>query len=652
MKKLPEHLQKIYTRLASIPTLPGCYIWFNFDPQKNEKVILYVGKANSLRNRIRQYFTSSDYKTTHLMAKVSDLDYVVTENELEALLLENNLIKLHSPAYNIRLKDDKTYPYLCLTLGETFPRLILTRKKTSPLHAYYGPYSDVTAARNIMELIHRVFPIRKRTQALPAKSPQKPCLNYHIGRCLAPCADKISREDYNEMIKKIKMFLDSENRQIISELETAMKDYSDRFEYEKAAIYRNIISDINAVYETQSVQKDDSENNYDVVSLYSAPIEEIAEDLDMFSSIDSDKKLNASQVVMLRIRNGNLINKTSYALTESDTPDFNEIDIFHSELFDSFFRDYYLNLTDIPGLILLNHHQEGKENWQNILNQKTAWKVRIIDKKEDPDFQSRLSLIKMAGNNAKLSLRERLLSEKIRNQRFGLKQIQKFLGLSELPEFIECYDISNIQGTNSVASGVVLKNGIPWKSAYRKYRIMTKDTPDDPAMIYEVITRRLLAAKEKGFALPDIMVIDGGITQLNAALKAREESGLNVKIVSLAKKEEIIFTDNGNTVVMDKNSPGMLIIRLARDEAHRFAVGYHRKLRSKQNLRSVLDGIPGIGPVKKRKINEILQYFTSIENNLESIREELSRIPGILENEQNLILEKLSTLVASDSVAE
>ena len=647
MTDLRQELKTIFERLPSIPAQPGCYLWKRIHPETGKSEILYVGKAINLRSRIRQYFSSDDYKTTYLMSRVNDLDYIVTKNEVEALLLESNLIKENSPVYNVRLKDDKRYPYLCLTTGEAFPRLLITRKKTNPKHSYFGPYSDAGAARNILALIHRTFPIRKRRQPLPAKTKMRPCLNYHIGLCLAPCAENISQEDYGLMIEKIKIFLEGKDDEVIREMEKQMNAYSEKFEYEKAAIYRDLVSDIRAIYTEQSVHKEDEENNYDVIGLADLGHHELDYEFGSENNKDiiesdtpAENNICYSQIVLLRIRKGNLINKGSYAFTETAQPAENQRHIFYSELIETFFRDHYLNLTDCPGLIFTSSKLENRDDWQKILSGKFNFPVKLVDSPNNEEYIKRVSLIQMAQNNARLTLRERILSEKIRNQKYGLRQIQKFLNLPHPPDMLECYDISNIQGADAVGCGVTLKNGAPYKAGYRRYKITTKNTPDDPAMIYEILSRRMKAFREKTAEIPDLIVIDGGITQLNAALRARNENQIPVKIISLAKKEEIITMENGKNIHMDKNSPGMLILRMARDEAHRFSVSYHRELRSKRNLKSNVDDIPGIGPVKRKKIMTMLSNISADEFDQNRIREELALIPGLTNQQIQMICDK------------
>ena len=585
-----QNILELKDQIGIIPTAPGCYFWIGKENDSGEEKILYVGKANNLRSRIRNYLTSNDYKTNFLMKKAEKVEWIITENEVEALLLESNLIKRHSPPYNIRLKDDKRYPYLCLTTGEPFPRLIITRKKTNPSHFYYGPYSDARAARNMVALIQRIFPIRKRALKLPLKTPSRPCLNFHIERCLAPCAGNVSRDEYGKMISEIKNFLDGNNRNIEVSLKKQMEQYANKKEYEKAASVRDTIRDIQTLYQTQNVHEDTQDLNFDIVALLLASPQEMEKELDIekdsiqYSLYEKDFML--AQCVLLRIRNGNLINRGVYILSESalNASGGNEL---YEEYMDSFFRDYYLLLPDIPGQIYLNGELKSKLLWEQLLKQKKSVDIQIIDKNNSgwtEGYNQQKNLMEMAEKNVRLSLRERVLGEKIKNQRYGLRQLQKFLKLKDLPFLIECYDISNIQGKEAVGSGVTLRDGLKYTSGYRKYKIQTKDTPDDPAMMYEVLSRRFSRANEKKNSLPDLIVIDGGINQLNAALRARNELNLKVPVISLAKREEEIYCEDGTILRMDKNSPGMLILRLARDEAHRFGVSYHRLLRDKKSF--------------------------------------------------------------------
>ncbi|MES0491712.1 MAG: excinuclease ABC subunit UvrC [Leptospirales bacterium] len=643
----PDTTEYLKEKVTASPNEPGCYLWIGKQhPEDKEPRILYVGKAIALRNRMRQYLNSDDYKTNFLMLKVTDLDWIVTHNEVEALLLENNLIKKHSPPYNIRLKDDKSYPYLCLTTGETYPRLILTRRKTNSRHMYFGPYSDAGAARSTMALLHQIFPIRKRALKLPLKNPGKPCLNYHIGRCLSPCSGKADEAEYMEMVNQIRDFLMGKSSELQDNISGQMSLYSKKLEFEKAARQRDILSDIQTLYAGQSVHADDPDLNYDIVGAYCTLQSKLNEELDIESSylqyISSDKDHTLGQIVLLRVRNGNVVNKTTYAMTESGSEA--EGDELAKEYMEAFLREYYLRLPDIPVKIVIAQPLKNREGWEEALQKQSSKPVTIVDLLKGEEFKTFSSLIKMAQNNAKLTLRERILSEKMRNQRFGLRQIQKFLDLPRLPQLIECYDISNIQGKEAVGAGVTVKDGILHKPGYRRYKIKTKDTPDDPAMMYEMLSRRMKHLKTNKKDMPDLVVIDGGITQLNAAKKARDEVSLTIPIVSLAKREEEVYTDWGEIFQMDKNSPGMLILRMARDEVHRFAVTYHRLLRMKRNLTSFLDDIEGIGPKKRSKVMQLLSGLEerSETGNTDELKGKLLKISGINEALADKILERMA----------
>ncbi len=652
-KRIREHLLE---RVRLAPSTPGCYLWLgeNEEPGSDRKV-LYVGKAINLRSRTRQYLNTDDYKTLFLMARVRDIDWISTNNEVEALLLENNLIKKHNPPYNVRLRDDKSYPYLCLTMGEPFPRLIVTRKKKNPKHLYFGPYIDAGAARNTLALIHRIFPIRKRALKLPLKKPARPCLNYHIGRCLSPCSGKVGIEEYGELIQKIKSFLEGKNDELVRLLQKEMGEFSENQEYEKAAARRDMLRDIETLYADQSVHAEEENQNYDVIGMYVVSRRELAESLDMetisYQRQFREQSAYLAQFVLLRVRNGNLINKGAYTMT--DIPAEKDDENLRNEFMDGFFREYYLQLPDPPPRIFAGSPFFNGEIWSQAIKKSAGVSAEIISpengslKHTAPEGQgANRGLMKMAVNNARLTLREKVLSEQIRNQRFGLRQIQKFLDLERLPEIIECYDISNIQGKQAVGCGVYLKNGIPYKAGYRRYKIRTKETPDDPAMMHEVLDRRLarLKSDKREIAAPDLIVIDGGATQLNAALEARRKNGAKIPMIGLAKKLEEIYTEEGEILQMDKNSPGMLILRLARDEAHRFSVSYHRTLRNKKSLTSSFAAIPGMGPQKTAKVLEMIQNGKLSGSDRKKLRETAISIKGVTPEMADRIVETIQTI--------
>lgn len=630
------------------PESAGVYLW-----KDNQGGILYVGKAKSLKNRIRQYLHSKDVKTNFLMNKVEDVDWIATSNEPEALLLENNLIKKNHPPYNIRLKDDKKYPYICVSTGEKFPRVFLTRKKRNPKHTYFGPYVDVRAARNILNAIWKIYPVRKRNLKLPLKTPSRPCINYHIGRCWAPCTGKVSQNDYEKIINNILQFMEGKSTTLEEDLLKEMNLYSDKMEYEKAARIRNLINDIKSLHTKQDMEDSFGEDDYDIIGIYAGNREILQKEfkLESYYVDHLDERYTFSEVALLRIRGGKLIHKATFAMTEQSYAKNGEESskAFYNEIFDAFIRDFYLNNAEIPVEILaafsLNHEYE----WDHLIFNERRKKINLLSIEDAPRESSRYRLGILANKNAALSLKERMLSEKIRNQRMGLIQIQKMLGLKNAPEVIECYDISNFQGKEAVASGVMLKDGIPFKSGYRKYRIKTKTEPDDPAMIYETLFRRFRRLKTEKKNLPDLIVIDGGITQLRAAIRAKEENHSSVPVISLAKKEEEVYTQDGEIINPDSNSPGMLVLRLARDEAHRFAVAYHRNIRMKRNLKSAFDDIAGVGEKRRSEIHLWLRKKDVETLNAPQeralIEEELPWIKSLKPEIRNLIKERIKDLI-------
>ncbi|MCB1201093.1 MAG: excinuclease ABC subunit UvrC [Leptospiraceae bacterium] len=616
-----DHLEKIAELLPNIPDAPGCYLWKGELGSQNK--ILYIGKSVKLRSRLRQYLRSDDPKTRFLMARVQSVEWIVTENEMEALLLENTLIKKHQPPYNIRLKDDKKYPYLCLTLGEMFPRLVLTRRKFSREHAYFGPFSDVRAARSTMAMIHKIFPIRKRALSLPLKKPGKPCLNFHMGRCWAPCAGNVDPQDYRKMIDGIHDFLEGRSSEVEERLTSQMQEYAKQREFEKAARLRNILQDIEKTREEQKVEFPGGEADLDIIGVFSAGRDELMKMLNL-DEISFDVGLTSedatfAQIILLRIRNGKLISKRNYALSEG-LPDNIDGEVHASEIIESFFRDYYLMFRDIPPEILISRNFSEMSAWQQSLGSIAGTPITIKDGSHDTE---RAGLVRMAVTNARLTLSERILSEKLRNRRLGLRQLQKFLDLKELPATIECYDISNISGKEAVGSGVMLKDGMPHKPGYRKYKIKTYDSANDPGMMNEVLNRRFSRIAAGQIAIPDLVVIDGGTTQLRAAIAARDTHGLRLPMIGLAKKQEEIYTEDGRILHFDKDSPGMTLLRLARDEAHRFGVAYHRNLRMKRNLKSLVDSVRGVGEKNRPVVMNILRKIDLAQYDQTSLAQHL-----------------------------
>ena len=604
------NLDSLKEKVKLVPDQPGCYLWKGdsdvgreSENKRSRDRILYVGKAKNLRARVRQYLISEDYKTHFLMNRVKALDWVVTQNELEALLLENNLIKEHNPPFNIKLKDDKRYPYLCLTMSEPFPRLILTRRKSNANNLYFGPFSNTGAARATMSLIKKVFPIRKRGLKLPLKTPAKPCLNFHIGRCWAPCTGKIKKNEYRDMVLEVSNFLRGETKEVQENLTKKMQTASDDLNYERAAQLRNILHDLeNTVLNAQGVHTEDDEKNYDILGVY------VTDSATLYKSFESEgleietllKKPFIGQLVLIQIRKGNMISKKSFGL------DINiAAEKIESEFLNVFLRDYYSQVIDLPSSIVTNVEIEQKESWQELLSKRKP--IELIDKRNSRAIKEHQGLLKMAQENAKLSIRENILLNHTKNKQLGLKQIKNFLGLSTIPKDIECYDISNIQGKQAVASGVHFRDGLPHKPRYRKYKINSLDEPNDPAMMAEVISRRLRRVIDDPKSKPDLIVVDGGITQLRAAMGVKAELNVSMPIVGLAKREEELYLESGEVLNLDNDIPGMMILIALRNEAHRFAVNYHRTLRMKRNLTSWLDGIETIGEERKKELSAALR---------------------------------------------
>ncbi|MCS6985644.1 MAG: excinuclease ABC subunit UvrC [Leptospiraceae bacterium] len=618
-------LEEIAEKIAHIPTTPGCYLWIR--REGDEKKVLYIGKSVNLRSRIRHYFNTDDYKTRFLMQRVQDIEWVSTHNELEALLLENTLIKKHRPPYNVQLKDDKRYPYLCLTMGEMYPRLILTRRKFGQDHVYFGPFSDVQAARNTLQLIHKIFPIRKRPLKLPLKKPGRPCLNFHLKRCWAPCTGQVDVNEYRQMVLEIKDFLEGKSQQVEENIRLKMEYHANRLEFEKAARYRDILRDLEKLRESQQVESASEENDFDILGMVVYNQEELVHALDIEEKDlphQGEGNYVFAQLTLLRVRRGKLIFRQNFAFSEQNWPSMQ--DEATVEFISSFFRDYYLTFRDIPGEIYFPHKIPDRLSWQKLLSEKRGTPVVIYD---DPKhIGEKQHLVDMAITNAKLSLKERLLNEKLRSRKLGMLQLQKLLGLKELPRLIECYDISNIQGKHAVASQVVLKEAMPYKSLYRRYKIRTIEGPNDPAMLAEVIGRRLEHIKKGESKIPDLIVLDGGQGQLNVCVQKMKEKGFSIPMIALAKKREEIYLPDGRVLQPDPLSPGMLILRQARDEAHRFGLAYHRKVRLMQNLRSLFRDIPGIGENREKKILVFLRKISlsdyTVPSLAEAIRKEAS----------------------------
>ncbi|MBS0617421.1 MAG: excinuclease ABC subunit UvrC [Spirochaetes bacterium] len=637
-------------RVALAPTSFGVYQWFE---SEGDKKPLYVGKARNVRARLKQYLTSDDLKTTFLMRRATHIEWIATDNETEALLLENNLIKKHRPLYNVRLKDDKQYPYICISTSEAFPRIYLTRRRV-PGNLYYGPFTKVQVAREKVQLALDLFPLRRRPLKLPLAKPAKPCLNYHLKKCLAPCAEKISREDYAKIVEQVIDFISGSDSDARHKIEERMHSLAQATKFEEAARIRDVLAYFNERNSQPQVEMRESVLDFDIVGVYSADIAALRQELslrveDLSATAYGISPLakggvSMAQICLLKFRSAKLIAKENFSLTETDLAagEFTQRDFA-----EAFFREYYLNMLDLPSFIVIPNGFDLSE-WSVALAERSGATLHVVALDE---FSAKIresqaeinppALMAMAENNARLTMRERLLAETLRNQRLGLRQIQKFLGLKESPQTIECYDISNIQGTDSVASGVMLKDGLPYKPGYRKYQIKTVEGANDPASMHEVIARRLKRIASGEVKAPDLIVIDGGSTQLTAALKARENAEMNIPMMGLAKKLEEIYTEDGRILRFDKESPGMQILRRARDEAHRFAVAYHRNRRMKRNLKSLFDGVPGVGDKKRAAALVLLRKLDLGEMNAATLAAKLQKEIRIDADTSSMLAQKI-----------
>jgi excinuclease ABC subunit C len=572
--------------------------------------VLYVGKAINLANRVRNYFQKSmlhGARIARMVSKVADVEWLVVASELEALVLECNLIKQHRPPYNVRLRDDKSYPYIAIT-KEPFPRVIFTRNPKKGMGRIFGPYTSAWAVRDTLQLLHKVFPLIPCGKSFSGREEQRPCLYYHMGQCLAPCAGIADKGEYREVIQKVERFLQGKEASVIEDLKREMMESAENEDFERAASLRDKIGSLERVMERQRVLSEDQQ------------------DRDVLAVVKDDR---GAAVQMLYIRGGRLIGQRQFILdgTKESSP---------SEAVQEFVKQYYAEAPDVPREVLLPVEIEERNIVQQWLRQRRGAAVNI----EVPSGGEGMRLLDMAMENAEQALntyvQEAEEAEAFAEQALG--QLMDALDLPTLPVRIEGYDISNIQGTAPVGSMVVAENAAPAKAQYRRFAIKWHaETPDDFAMMNEVLLRRLrrfLDGDPKFAPLPDLIMIDGGKGQLGAALKARDQLGLTVPMIGLAKRMELIYVPVAGVggeyafreVELPLMAPGLLVLRRLRDEAHRFALTFHRKVRDKRMQGSVLDEIPGIGPKRRRLL---LRTFGSVEAIRRATAEEIAAVPTL-----------------------
>ncbi len=597
--------------LNKLPDKPGVYIMKDV-----KKEIIYVGKAKNLKKRVRQYFQSSrnqSPKVNALVRNIKEFEHIIVDNEVEALILEANLIKKHRPKYNILLRDDKQYPYIKITTNEKFPRVLKTRKVLKDGAKYFGPYPNGYAVNDTLEIIRNLYPIRTcklNLDKIPAND--RPCLNYYIGRCLAPCQGYVKEEEYNLMIDEIIMFLNGREEHLVKVIEEKMEKAAKDLDFEKAAKYRDQINSLNLILEKQKIVST-SLVDRDVIGM-SKGIEDVC-------------------IQIFFIRAGKIVGREHFILSDVALED-------RGEILSSFIKQFYLGTAYVPKEIFVEKEFKDMEVVAEWLREKRGSKVTI----HVPKRGEKSELMEMVRKNASDTLKHYGDKIKIKQKKSKdiLKELQSILQLEELPYRIEAFDISNIQGVEPVGSMVVFENGIPKKSDYRRFKIRTVIGPDDYGSIEEVVSRRFKRGlKEKelikkrsidtgGFStFPNLVMMDGGKGQVNVAKKVLEELNINVSVCGIVKDDYhstrgIIF--NNEEINISKNSEIFKLITRIQDEAHRFAISYHRSLRSKKMFKSVLDNIEGVGEKRKKSL---LRHFGSVDNIKKASIEELIQAESI-----------------------
>jgi excinuclease ABC subunit C len=629
---LPTELQE---KLKKLPTTPGCYIYRDVKGD-----VLYVGKAINLRNRVRSYFqksTNHGLRIARMVSKVHDLETITVSSEIEALVLENTLIKRYRPPFNVLLRDDKSYPYITIT-NETFPRVLFTRRVRKDHAKYFGPFTSAMQVRETLQLLHKLFPLIPCGKSWSGRAEQRPCLYYHLGQCLGPCAGLADKTEYAKVVGKVERFLSGKEEGLLDDLKREMAVASEALDYERAAKLRDQAMALAHVLQRQRV------------------VSAEGGDQDVIAVVKDDR---GAAILMLYIRGGKLIGQRQFMLNHTQ-------DVAPGLAVQEFVKQYYTDAPEVPREVLLPVEIDEQNIVQTWLRQRKGSAVTV----EVPQGGEKLKLVDLAAANAEQALTQ-FAQELEQKEVWGasaMEQLQEALCLPEPPIRVEGYDISNLQGMAPVGSMVVTENAEAARNEYRRFKIrFHPESPNDFAMMHEVLTRRLRAYLDgdlKFANLPNLIMIDGGKGQLSAALKARDDLGLTVPMVGLAKRHELIYVPieaplvdapidrevayeynlskarnyTYREVELPLNSPGLMLLRKLRDEAHRFALTYHKKLRDKRTVGSTLEEVPGVGPKRKRLL---LRTFGSVEGVRRASVEELAAVPTMTKSMAERVREYL-----------
>ena len=606
----PKSTAPIFEKLPHLPDLPGVYQY-----QNHEGNLLYIGKAKSLKNRIRSYFHKSAQNTLRIQIMVSlvhDVQWIVTDSEAEALILEEQLIKTYQPRYNVLLKDDKSYPYLKLTVNERFPRLCLVREKQVKGAEYYGPYPSIHDAYQILQVINRYFPLRTSKMTLDGSKTYRPCLNFQIKRCLAPCQGNVSTEEYRKIVEQVRLFLRGRDQELLRDLAERMKSMSHALEFEKAVLLRDQMSALQRIFTRQTIMNLDREDQ-DVFNLY--------------------RESDTAGIQVLFIRNGRLLATDFFYYEGSEQASADSL------LGQVLNRIYMAESTGIPKRLLLPFVYSDQEILAQVLSEKVGRAVQI----HVPQKGKKKELVLLAYKNARINLVERRQRQIKENA--ILQQIQKTLSLQNLPQTVEAFDISHLGGEMTVASMVCWKGNRLCKEKYRKFKLKNVEGPDDFASMTEVLTRHYRRSVSGESPLPDLILIDGGKGQLNAALAVLRQLGISLRevdIIGLAKGrsehrrgirrsneedfEYVVKPNQKNEIRLHRHSAVLYFLQNIRDEAHHFAIEYQRQLKRKENLQSLLDEIPGVGLQRKKAL---LKHLGSLKRIREASVTDLAKVSGI-----------------------